>query len=217
MARVVFDLDGTLVDSARDLQAVANDLLHPLGLAAVTLDEVRSFVGLGVAVFITRMRAARGIADSCQADLVKGFMARYDTAFGLTTVYPGVAQTLAELQQAGHRLGLCTNKPLAPTLALLRHLGLAGVFVKVIAGDSLPTRKPDPAPLRAAFDMGGAGPDLFVGDSEVDAETAARADVPFLLFTRGYRATPVSDMPHTVAFDDFNALPGLIAQMSKGV
>ncbi len=215
MARVVFDLDGTLVDSAPDLQAIANALLHPLGHAPLTLDEVRGFVGHGVAVFITRMRAARGIADADQATLLAGFLAHYDTAVGLTTLYPGVPQALAALQQAGHRLGLCTNKPLAPTLALLRHVGLAGQFAKVIAGDTFPTRKPDPAPLRAAFDMGGGGPDLYVGDSEVVAETAARADVPFLLFTRGYRATPVSDMPHTVAFDDFNALPGLIAQMSK--
>ena len=157
------------------------------------------------------MRAARGIADSGQAALQAGFMARYEAAVDLTTVYPGVPQALAALRQAGHRLGLCTNKPLRPTMALLRHFGFAGLFDRVIAGDSLPTRKPDPAPLRAALDMGGAGPDLYVGDSEIDAETAQRAGVPFLLFTQGYRSAPVSDLPHAAAFDRFSALPGLIA------
>ena len=211
MARVVFDLDGTLVDSAPDLHVIANDLLTAAGHAPITLDEARSYIGQGVAVFVARMRAARGIADSGQAALQAGFMARYEAAVDLTTVYPGVPQALAALRQAGHRLGLCTNKPLRPTMALLRHFGFAGLFDRVIAGDSLPTRKPDPAPLRAALDMGGAGPDLYVGDSEIDAETAQRAGVPFLLFTQGYRSAPVSDLPHAAAFDRFSALPGLIA------
>lgn len=213
MARIVFDLDGTLVDSAPDLQAVANELLATDGHAPLTLTEARGFIGQGVAVFVARMRAARGIADSDQAALLAGFMARYDGAVGLTVVYPGVPATLAALRAGGHRLGLCTNKPLAPTMALLRHLELADTFDKIIAGDSLPQRKPDPAPLIAACDMGGAGPVLYVGDSEVDAETAQRAGVPFVLFTEGYRAAAVADLPHVASFADFSALPGLIAAL----
>ena len=211
MARIVFDLDGTLVDSAPDLHAIANALLIPQGHAPITLDEARSYIGQGVAVFVAKMRAARGIPDTEQPVLLDAFMARYETAVDLTQLYPSVNAALVTLRQQGHRMGLCTNKPMGPTLALLRHMGLLGFFDKIIAGDSLPTRKPDPAPLHAAFDMGGRGPNLYVGDSEVDAETALAAGIPLLLFTQGYRATPVADLPHAAAFDDFSALPALIA------
>jgi len=210
MARVVFDLDGTLVDSAPDLHAIANALLTAEGHAPITLTQARSYIGQGVAVFVARMRADRGIPDSAQAPLLAGFLARYEAAVDLTVLYPGVREALQTLRRQGHRMGLCTNKPMAPALALLRHLDLLGFFDKIIAGDSLPTRKPDPAPLIAAFDMGGHGPNLYVGDSEVDAETAHRAGIPLLLYTQGYRATPIDALPHQAAFDHFASLPGLI-------
>ncbi len=213
MARIVFDLDGTLVDSAPDLQGIANRLLALRGLAPITLDEARSFIGQGVAVFVAKLRAARGIAQAEQAGVLADFMAQYDEAVTLTLLYPDVAQTLTTLRDDGHFLALCTNKPMRPTLAVLRHLDLAGHFTKILAGDSLPQHKPDPAPLLAAFDMGGTGPDLYIGDSEVDAETARRAGVIFLLFTEGYRSTAVADLPHRAAFSDFSQLPALVASV----
>lgn len=210
MARIVFDLDGTLVDSAPDLQAVANTLLSQRGLTPITLDQTRSFIGQGVVVFVARLRAARNLPDSEQAPLLADFMARYEQAVTLTLIYPHAAETLADLQAAGHRIGLCTNKPMLPALALLRHLNLAQYFTKIVAGDSLPSHKPDPAPLLTAFDMGGTGPDLYVGDSEVDAECAQRAGVPLLLYTQGYRSKPLADLPHLAAFSDFRQLAALI-------
>ena len=210
MARIVFDLDGTLVDSAPDLRAIANTLLAQRGLAPITLDNARAFMGMGIRVFIARLRAARNLPETEQAPLLADFMARYEQAVALTLIYPHVAETLANLQAAGHRLGLCTNKPLQPALALLRHLKLDHHFTKVVAGDSLPTHKPAPAPLLAAFEMGGTGPDLYVGDSEVDAETAQRAGVPLLLFTEGYRNTELADLPHFARFSDFRQLSALI-------
>lgn len=210
MARIVFDLDGTLVDSAPDLQSVANDLLAVRNTAPITLDQARAFMGMGIRVFVARLCAACNLPQSDQAPLLADFMARYEQAVTLTLVYPHVAETLAGLQGAGHRLGLCTNKPLLPALALLRHLNLDRYFTKVIAGDSLPTHKPDPAPLLAAFEMGGTGPDLYVGDSEVDAETAQRAGVPLLLFTEGYRSKTLADLPHLATFSDFRQLAALI-------
>ena len=210
MARIVFDLDGTLVDSAPDLRAIANTLLAQRGLAPITLDNARAFMGMGIRVFVARLRAARNLPETEQAPLLADFMARYEQAVALTLIYPHVAETLANLQAAGHRLGLCTNKPLQPALALLRHLKLDHHFTKVVAGDSLPTHKPDPAPLLAAFEMGGTGPDLYVGDSEVDAETAQRAGVPLLLFTEGYRNTELADLPHFARFSDFRQLSALI-------
>jgi phosphoglycolate phosphatase len=211
MARVVFDLDGTLVDSAPDLHAVANSLLEAHGQPPITLTEARSFIGQGVAVFVAKLRAARGIPESGQARLLAGFLARYESAVELTITYPGVEAALQDLRGQGHRIAICTNKPMAPTLSLLRHLDLLGYFDKIIAGDSLPTRKPDPAPLLAACDMSGKGPNLYVGDSEVDAETAERAGIPLYLFTQGYRTTPVEKLPHRATFDDFANLPALLA------
>jgi phosphoglycolate phosphatase len=210
MARIVFDLDGTLVDSAPDLHGIANRVLAARGLAPITLDQARSFIGQGVAVFVRKLRAARGIPDQDHAALLADYLALYEDAVTLTVLYPGVADALTSLRAAGHALGLCTNKPGRPTLALLRHMKLEHHFLTIIAGDSLPVHKPDPAPLHAAFQMAGDGPSLYVGDSEVDAETAVNAGIPLLLYTQGYRTTPVADLPHHAAFDHFDALPGLV-------
>ena len=213
-ARIVFDLDGTLIDSAPDICGIANQLLTREGADPITLTETRSFIGNGAAVFVARMRAARGIAESEQARLHADFVTIYDSAVTLTQVYPGARAALAALAAVGHRMGICTNKPERPARAVLDHLGLTGHFGVILGGDSLPVHKPDPAPLRAALAALGDGPAIYVGDSEVDAETAQRAGVPFLLFTEGYRKSAVDLIPHTRAFDDFAALPGLVAALA---
>ena len=211
MARIVFDLDGTLIDSAPDIRAHASRILAREGLPGLTLEETRAFIGRGVAVFVARMRAARGIPESEQARLLEAFAAGYDAAVDLTLPYPGVVAALDALQEAGHRLGICTNKPEAPCRAVLAHLGLLSRFATIVGGDSTPTPKPDPRPLEAALAALGAGPAFFVGDSEIDAETAARAGVPFLLFTEGYRHGPVASLAHDAAFADFADLPARVA------
>ena len=171
MIPVVFDLDGTLIDSAPDFHAGANGLLADEGHAPLSFAEARSFIGNGAAVFVARMRAARGIPDSEQPRLHAEFVRRYDDFVSLTHPYPGVVAALGRLQARGHPLGICTNKPYRPTISVLRHLGMESLFTTIVGGDSLPVHKPDPAPLNAAFAALG-GPGLFVGDSEVDAETA---------------------------------------------
>lgn len=210
MARIVFDLDGTLIDSAPDLQGIANTLLAGEGREPISLAEAREFIGNGVGVFVRKMRQARDIPEADHKRLLDAFVARYEGAVDLTVPYAGVEAALARLG-ADHALGLCTNKLIAPTRAVLRHFGLAHHFATVVGGDSLPQHKPDPAPLHAAFDALGEGPRLYVGDSEVDAETAVRAKVPFLLFTPGYRKGAIADLPHRAAFDEWSDLPGLVA------
>jgi len=210
-ASLVFDLDGTLVDSAPDIRAVANGVLVAEGAEPLTLAETRRFVGSGAPAFVTRMREARGLPGAAQERMLAMFLEGYEGATALSTLFPGVLDALAVLAKRGHPMGLCTNKPIGPTRAVLAHFGLAGRFATVVGGDSLPERKPDPAPLRAAFDGLGAPPGAFVGDSEIDAEAARRAALPFLLFTGGYRQGPVEDLPHTAAFDHFDALPALVA------
>lgn len=147
-------------------------------------------------------------------NFVARFTSIYEEAFDLTTLYPGVSTALRDLSAAGHRLAICTNKPLAPTRAVLRHFGLLAHFPVVIGGDSLPQRKPDPAPLRAAFDALGPGKALFIGDSEVDAETAQAAEVPLGLYSRGYRKAPLRSLGARLIFDDHAALPGLIEDLA---
>lgn len=210
MARIVFDLDGTLIDSAPDIRAIANSVLSENGLDPISLAETVSFIGNGASVFVAKMRAARSVPDSEHNRMLTRFEHLYENILELTAPYPSVREALAHLTVAGHRLGLCTNKPMAATRAVLSYLSLTDPLDVIYGGDSLPQRKPDPAPLLAAFDELGDGPCIYVGDSEVDAETADRAGVPFLLFTEGYRRTPAEELPHLATFSHFKDLPKLV-------
>lgn len=216
---VVFDLDGTLIDSAPDIQAAVNRVLEKHDIPSLSLDRVRSFVGGGVDVLWQKIIAATGLPADSQGEMVGDFMSLYDSANALTRPYPGVIQALQLLAERGHPLGICTNKPGRPTAAILEHLGLAEFFLTVVGGDSLPEKKPDPAPLRAAFERLGADPrnpgGFYVGDSEYDAQCANRMPAPFLLFTQGYRLTPVEELPHLVAFDEWSELPAIIARLTE--
>jgi len=211
---IVFDLDGTLIDSAPDIQCVAAAVLGRRGREALTLQETRDFIGEGSAVFVRRMMAARGLAETAESftDLHAEFLTQYEFCVDKAEFYPGVVDSLVALKAAGHRLGLCTNKPEQPTRAVLRHMKLESLFEAVVAGGMLSSRKPDPAMLlRAIADLGG-GPALYVGDSEIDAETASRAGVAFALYSGGYRKLPVSEMRRDWDFDHFDALPGIVAR-----
>ena len=214
-ARIVFDLDGTLVHSAPDIRAVANTVLGEEGAPPLSLEETIGCIGSGAAIFVVRMRALRGIADSEQDRLLETFIARYESGVTLSTLFPGMREALGALAGDGHRLGLCTNKPIAPTHALLRHFDLSDVFESVLGGDSLPVRKPDPAPLHAVLEAMGEGPALYVGDSDVDAETAARAGVPFVFFTEGYCHLPHDQITARARFSGFEELPGLVARVLR--
>ena len=206
MARIIFDLDGTLIDSVTDIHGIANAVLQAENLPTITIETARSFIGNGAQVFVARLRALYDIPDTEQDRLYDAFVSRYDTAVELTQTYPGVKAALEGLRAAGHQLGICTNKPISPTRAILNHLKLTPLFQTIWGGDSLPVHKPDPAPLHAAFDaLGTEGHRIFVGDSGVDAETAQNAKVPFLLFTEGYRKTSVENIPHDRRFSKWSA------------
>ncbi|MCC5954993.1 MAG: phosphoglycolate phosphatase [Natronohydrobacter sp.] len=211
---VVFDLDGTLIDSAPDIWRAANQVLEGEGLPPVTFEQSRGFIGRGARVFVERMeRAVTGANEPARtAHLHARFLHFYERAHEGTRVYPHVVETLAELRGQGLRLGLCTNKPLRPTQAVLAHLGWDGLFEMVIGGDSLPVAKPDPAPLLAVLEGMGLGlPEIaYIGDSETDAETAERAGARFGLYTEGYRKSAPEALYHQFRFDDYRVLPGLV-------
>lgn len=203
---IIFDLDGTLVDSAPDIHAAANRTLSDHGLSQVTLAQARGYVGHGAAIFVTRMRADLDLGEEMQAPLLERFLHHYETAHDLTVPYTGAVQLMDRIVAEKVGLALVTNKPIGPTNSLLKHLGWTDRFAVTLGGDSLPVRKPNPAPLQKAIaDLGCTAP-LFVGDSEVDAETAARAGVPFALFTEGYRKSPVAQLPHMFGFAEHDRL-----------
>ena len=213
---IIFDLDGTLIDSAPDIHAAANKVFTAKGLQPFPFAVVKGFIGNGVGVLVARLLQSQGLeADGpLHNNLVAQFISLYEDAFDLTALYPGVPDALDALAAQGHRLGLCTNKPAGPARAALRHFGLDQHMAVLIGGDSLPQRKPDPAPLLAALAGMGPGPALFVGDSEVDAETARRAGVALALFSEGYRKAPVDSLGAKLIFSDFAALPGLVTHLA---
>ncbi len=207
---LVFDLDGTLVDSAPDIRAALNHVLTHEGVAPLDLSIVTGFIGNGVPALIARAIAHVGADPACQAAWEARFMAGYDR-HDLTRPFEAVDDALRALAAAGHPLGICTNKPEGPARGVLAAFGWSDLFAAVIGGDTLPHRKPDPSPLLGAIAALGGGPALFVGDSEVDAATALAARVPFCLFTRGYRKTPPDEIVAEARFDDFAGLPALVA------
>lgn len=217
MTAVVFDLDGTLIDSAGAVCDVANALMDELGLPSLDFGEARSYVGNGAGVFLENALKARGAFEPSNFDQrLERFLSIYAEAPGEANApFPGVEAALRELAATGYALGLCTNKPGAPTHVVLDAMGWSDLFDAVITGDMLKERKPHPAPLLEAVRRLGRETFLYVGDSEVDAETAAAADVPFLLYAEGYRKNPIEALPHTAAFWDYNELPALIRSVAE--
>lgn len=209
---IVFDLDGTLIDSVPDIHAAVVRMLLSHGLTPLSVAEVASFVGNGIHVLIDRVAGAVGVTDrTLKANMLDRFQSEYQRhPTERTTTYLGAIEALTDLASAGHLLGICTNKPHAITRSILANLGLADFFGVVIAGDSLSIRKPDPRPLVAAFDALERGRGLFVGDSEIDAQTAQAAGIRFLLFTQGYRKSAVCDIAHYRSFSALDQLPALV-------
>ncbi len=209
---VIFDLDGTLIDTAPDIVAAANRMLRGIGLSDQPFDTVKSFIGNGVPRLVESVMKAHDIQGSDRHDdLVQSFLRHYNAALAQDSrPYPNLVPMLDALKADGCALGVCTNKLEAPGRDILSAFALDAYFDVVVGGDSLAVKKPDPAPLLHAFDAVSGSRRLFVGDSEVDSETAVRARVPFALFTEGYRKSGIDDLPHDFAFSDFADLPGIV-------
>ncbi|MDJ0630073.1 MAG: phosphoglycolate phosphatase [Rhodobacter sp.] len=216
MSGIIFDLDGTLIDSAPDIHAGMAEVFRTHGLAPLPFEMVRGFIGNGVSVLVSRCIRAAGLeeTEALHAKMAGQFHDIYETAVNLTTLYPNVGETLQTLRSDGFHLGLCTNKPEAPTLAVLKHFGIERLFDAFAFGDGPYPHKPDPAPVRHVVDGLPARSFLYVGDSETDAETAQRAKLPMAIFTQGYRKTPIEQLYHDAHFDDFAELRPIIDRLA---
>lgn len=217
---VAFDLDGTLVDSAADLMHASNALLAELGRPPVDLPAVRSFIGDGAAKLVERILAATGDLPEPEetAAHVRRFLAIYEAdPSAHSSLYPGVADTLKSLAEAGLTLGICTNKPMAATRLLLADLGIAGLFAAVVGGDSFPSRKPSPEPVLGLLDRMGVRPEdtAFVGDNEHDVAAARAAGLARVLVLRyGYARVPLDSLPHDGILERFGDLTEALSATS---
>jgi phosphoglycolate phosphatase len=193
-AALVFDLDGTLIDSRRDITTAINRMREELGLPPIPLEAVVTMVGEGA-----RLLVERALGPDFSSDQIDRALARYlehyaDVCLDETQAYPGIEEMLEAL--AGrYPLALLSNKGEALSRKILAGLGLARFFGEILGGDSLPTRKPDPAGLRVLAERLGVPLELLllVGDTWIDAETAHNAGCAFILVEWGFPRPPKLD------------------------
>ena len=187
MPLAIFDLDGTLVDSAPDLRASLNRLMGRYGLAPFPLPEVTKMIGDGARALVEKAFSARGLP--LDAEAVKLFLADYEpNSAVLTRPYPGMVETLEIFRKEGWQRAICTNKPIAATWAMLDALHLGGHFELVLGGDSLPVKKPDPGHVRGVLEALGTDPldATMIGDHQNDIHAAAGAGVRSVFAAWGY-------------------------------
>lgn len=215
---VVFDLDGTLIDSIPDVVGAVNRLLAEEGRRPITLGEGRLMVGGGARPLVAA--ALRVTGATPDEDVFDGLIARYLEFYKRypavdTSIYPHVEDTLGQLRDNGIRLGICTNKPHDMSLLVLDELNLSHFFDATIGGDALAVKKPDPAHLTAVFDRLETDPShsVYVGDSPTDSATARAAGVPFVGVSYGYSGVPPEQMDVDILIDSFADLPASLARL----
>jgi len=186
---VVFDLDGTLIDSAPDIAHALNRAAERRGIEPFPLDQVKEMIGGGVPQLVGRALRARGLPGDGLMPLVEEFIALYrENLTTNTTIYEGGRELLAQLHSEGRRLGICTNKNHELTVGILQQLDLLKYFGSVLGEREGRPRKPDPAPLLEVVAELGASPQnaLMAGDSEADVACARAAKMPVLVVGFGY-------------------------------
>ncbi|MEM9796120.1 MAG: phosphoglycolate phosphatase [Pseudomonadota bacterium] len=206
---VVFDLDGTLIDSAPGLQIALAQAMACHSLPEPSLSETIRFIGSGVPMLVTRALDWADAAQDRHADVLASFREIYDAdPVRGTTVYDGVPEMLRRLNGMGLRLAICTNKPAAPARDVVSRLKL-GPFETIMGGDSLPVRKPDPAPLLHAIEQLGVerSRTLYVGDSVVDWHTARAAEIDYGHVRGGYQTAPIPGLAATLSLERVADLP----------
>ena len=216
---LVFDLDGTLVDSAPDLRAALNEMLRERGRPPLSLPQVKRMIGDGAPALVARALAASGSDPGDAASALPRFIELYEAdAVRLSRAYPAVPETLVALRRRGYRTAICTNKPQNATLMVLEGLGLLPLFDGVAGGDRFPVRKPDPGHLLGLIGAIGARAEAaaMVGDSENDAAVARGAGLPLVLMRYGYARTDLESFAAEALLDHFADLPAALERLGLG-
>lgn len=216
---IVFDLDGTLVDTAPDLAEATNYVLGTLGLERINELEIRPFVGHGALAMIDGAVRAHGrkLGERELHDLFEVFLSYYTAHIAERSVpYPNVVSTLVSLQAAGATLAVCTNKMEMQARGVLEALKLDGYFAAVTGRDSLGAYKPDPKHLTGTIARanGDVLQSIMVGDSETDIRTAKAANVPVVAVSFGYSVDPVASFGPDCIIDDYLELPAALAKFA---
>lgn len=222
---VIFDLDGTLIDTAPDLTAALNHVLTGEGRASLPISDVRNLVGHGARALIERGMGSGGTPPSASDTdrMLKLFLSYYGANIASASrPFPGVLDILAQLRDRGALLGICTNKPTALSLALLSALEMQTYFTAILGSDSLPVRKPDPLHLLEAVRQAGGVPGraVMVGDTGTDIDTARAANIPVVAVSFGYTQIPVRELGPDSVIDQFtdliDVLPALFRLDRRG-
>lgn len=213
---VVFDLDGTLADTSGDLLASANACFRAMG-AGDLLGPADSRVALNGGRAMLRLGLSRlGPVDETVVNAwYQPLLEAYAGAICVhTQLYPGVVAALDTLRGEGRALAVCTNKPEGLANTLLKELGVRDYFASLVGADTLPVRKPDPAPYhRAVAEAGGAARSMILGDTETDHLTGRAAGVPVALVTFGHEGEGVARLAPDALLTHFDELPELVAKL----
>ena len=213
---LIFDFDGTLIDSVPDLADATNAMLTTLGKTPCPLNSIRNWVGNGSRMLVER--ALVGKIEVLEGELTKEsvdyaeqvFFDAYKNISGSKTVaYPEVDRGLRKLQAAGYELALVTNKPIRFVPKILQSFGWQDIFSEVLGGDSLSSKKPDPAPLLHVCEALNVTPEqaVMIGDSRNDILAGQNANMDTLALSYGYNyGQDIRELNPTAAFDDFSAL-----------
>jgi phosphoglycolate phosphatase len=209
---LLFDLDGTLIDSAPDIALALNLLMADLDRPELDLPAVRSMIGDGAGTLVERALTAASVAHRPEelGSYLKRFLAHYEAdPVQLTKPYPGVPETLAVLDAKGFRCAICTNKPQRATEMILEALDLARYFDPILGADAVANRKPHPDHLQAALTAMGAKRErgVMIGDSTNDVAPAQALAMPAIVMAYGYGRRPLSALGADLILEDFAKLP----------
>lgn len=216
---VLYDLDGTLIDSAKDMQVAVSNVLADHGLPPVSEDDVRIFMGQGSKVTMGKAFAkyGRALDDEALSAITRQFARYYEAdPVGHTVAFDGVADVVARFARLGLKQGVCTNKFERPSRRILEHLKLMPPIADVAGADTFPVRKPDPRHILMLVERMGCAParTVMIGDSIHDVEAAHAAGLPAVLVSWGYTARPASELGAEAVIEKFTDLPGALGQLA---
>ena len=215
MKTVVFDLDGTLADTSGDLLAAANACFADLGHPALLdmRDQLTAFHGGRAMLRLGFSRMDMQVDEAVISQYYPKLLGHYEDAIDThTRLYEGAVSAIAQLRARGFATAICTNKPEYLAVKLIARLGITDFFDALIGADTLPTRKPDPAPYHAAVARAGGTRSILIGDTETDRLTARAAGVPSILVTFGPEGEDIARLSPEALLYHYDDLPQLAAQ-----